>query len=59
MILVCVHVNNVVTLCCSPIKDINDVIELTVLDENGDRSPNLLGKVSIPLLTVSVQMLYV
>ncbi|XP_067445802.1 multiple C2 and transmembrane domain-containing protein 2 isoform X1 [Thunnus thynnus] len=32
-----------------PIKDIHDVIELTVLDENGD---NFLGKVAIPLLTV-------
>ncbi|KAM7396678.1 hypothetical protein PAMP_019702 [Pampus punctatissimus] len=32
-----------------PIKDIHDVIELTVLDENGD---NILGKVVIPLLTV-------
>ncbi|CAK6951097.1 multiple C2 and transmembrane domain-containing protein 2 [Scomber scombrus] len=32
-----------------PIKDIHDVIELTVLDENGD---NILGKVAIPLLTV-------
>ncbi|XP_069567253.1 multiple C2 and transmembrane domain-containing protein 2-like isoform X2 [Brachyistius frenatus] len=35
-----------------PIKDIHDVIELTVLDENGDRAPNLLGKVVIPLLSV-------
>ncbi|XP_027898586.1 multiple C2 and transmembrane domain-containing protein 2 isoform X1 [Xiphophorus couchianus] len=35
-----------------PIKDIHDVVEVTVFDENGDRSPNLLGKVAIPLLTV-------
>ncbi|XP_037538806.1 multiple C2 and transmembrane domain-containing protein 2 [Nematolebias whitei] len=35
-----------------PIKDINEVVELTVLDENGDRAPNVLGKVAIPLLTV-------
>ncbi|KAF6738170.1 Multiple C2 and transmembrane domain-containing protein 2 [Oryzias melastigma] len=35
-----------------PIKDINDVVELTVLDENGDKSPNFLGKVAIPLLSV-------
>uniref|UniRef100_A0A667YH88 Multiple C2 and transmembrane domain containing 2 n=1 Tax=Myripristis murdjan TaxID=586833 RepID=A0A667YH88_9TELE len=35
-----------------PIKDIHDVIELTVLDENGDRAPNFLGKVAIPLLAV-------
>ncbi|KAM4733529.1 multiple C2 and transmembrane domain-containing protein 2 isoform 2-T2 [Anableps anableps] len=35
-----------------PVKDIHDVVEVTVFDENGDRSPNLLGKVAIPLLTV-------
>lgn len=46
-------------LCYSPVKDINDVIELTVLDENGDKSPNVLGKVAIPLLSVSVQKSYI
>uniref|UniRef100_A0A3Q4N5I8 Multiple C2 domains, transmembrane 2a n=1 Tax=Neolamprologus brichardi TaxID=32507 RepID=A0A3Q4N5I8_NEOBR len=35
-----------------PIKDITDVVELTVFDENGDKAPNFLGKVAIPLLTV-------
>ncbi|XP_056138461.1 multiple C2 and transmembrane domain-containing protein 2 [Lampris incognitus] len=35
-----------------PIKDIHDVIELTVLDENGDKAPNFLGKVMVPLLSV-------
>uniref|UniRef100_UPI0037E9A0C6 multiple C2 and transmembrane domain-containing protein 2 isoform X2 n=1 Tax=Semicossyphus pulcher TaxID=241346 RepID=UPI0037E9A0C6 len=35
-----------------PIKDIHDVIELTVFDENGDKAPNFMGKVAIPLLTV-------
>ncbi|XP_058501917.1 multiple C2 and transmembrane domain-containing protein 2 isoform X2 [Solea solea] len=35
-----------------PIKDIHDVVELTVLDENGDKNPNFLGKVAIPLLSV-------
>ncbi|XP_054632867.1 multiple C2 and transmembrane domain-containing protein 2 isoform X2 [Dunckerocampus dactyliophorus] len=35
-----------------PVKDIHDVIELTILDENGDKAPNFLGKVAIPLLTV-------
>ncbi|XP_074534153.1 multiple C2 and transmembrane domain-containing protein 2 isoform X2 [Halichoeres trimaculatus] len=35
-----------------PIKDIHDVVELTVLDENGDKAPNFLGKVVIPLLSV-------
>ncbi|GLD58668.1 multiple C2 and transmembrane domain-containing protein 2-like isoform X1, partial [Lates japonicus] len=41
--------NKVVTF---PIKDIHDVVELTVLDENGDKTPNFLGKVAIPLLSV-------
>ncbi|KAG8012627.1 Multiple C2 and transmembrane domain-containing protein 2 [Nibea albiflora] len=35
-----------------PIKDIHDAVVLTVLDENGDKAPNFLGKVAIPLLTV-------
>uniref|UniRef100_A0A3P8W7F5 Multiple C2 domains, transmembrane 2a n=1 Tax=Cynoglossus semilaevis TaxID=244447 RepID=A0A3P8W7F5_CYNSE len=35
-----------------PIKDINDVVELTVFDENGEKNPNFLGKVAIPLLSV-------
>ncbi|XP_038124743.1 multiple C2 and transmembrane domain-containing protein 2 [Cyprinodon tularosa] len=35
-----------------PIKDIHDVVEVNVFDENGDKSPNLLGKLAIPLLTV-------
>ncbi|XP_055011731.1 multiple C2 and transmembrane domain-containing protein 2 isoform X2 [Boleophthalmus pectinirostris] len=32
-----------------PIKDIHEVIEVTVMDENGD---NFLGKVAVPLLTI-------
>ncbi|XP_037834238.1 multiple C2 and transmembrane domain-containing protein 2 isoform X2 [Kryptolebias marmoratus] len=35
-----------------PIKDIHEVVELIVFDDNGDRTPNFLGKVAIPLLTV-------
>ncbi|XP_028306543.1 multiple C2 and transmembrane domain-containing protein 2 isoform X2 [Gouania willdenowi] len=35
-----------------PIKDIHDVVELTVWNENGDKAPDFLGKVAIPLLTV-------
>ncbi|XP_061577881.1 multiple C2 and transmembrane domain-containing protein 2 [Cololabis saira] len=35
-----------------PIKDIHDVLELTVFDNNGDKSPSFLGKVAIPLLSV-------
>lgn len=38
----------------SPIKDIHSVIQLTILDENGDKAPSFLGKVAIPLLTVSL-----
>uniref|UniRef100_A0A8D3CSU7 Multiple C2 domains, transmembrane 2a n=1 Tax=Scophthalmus maximus TaxID=52904 RepID=A0A8D3CSU7_SCOMX len=35
-----------------PIKDIHDVIEFTVFDENGEKNPTFLGKVAIPLLRV-------
>lgn len=38
----------------SPIKDIHGVIQLTILDENGDKAPGFLGKVAIPLLTVGL-----
>ncbi|XP_007545806.1 multiple C2 and transmembrane domain-containing protein 2 isoform X1 [Poecilia formosa] len=40
------------TIFTFPIKDIHDVVEVTVFDENGDKSPNFLGKAAIPLLTV-------
>lgn len=39
--------------CSSPIKDIHDVLEVTVFDEDGDKPPDFLGKVAIPLLSVS------
>ncbi|XP_077424850.1 multiple C2 and transmembrane domain-containing protein 2-like [Vanacampus margaritifer] len=35
-----------------PVKDIFDVLELIILDENGDKAPGFLGKVAIPLLTI-------
>uniref|UniRef100_A0A674E9Y4 Multiple C2 domains, transmembrane 2a n=1 Tax=Salmo trutta TaxID=8032 RepID=A0A674E9Y4_SALTR len=35
-----------------PIKDIHDVLELTVFGEDGDKAPDFLGRVAIPLLTV-------
>ncbi|XP_038169350.1 multiple C2 and transmembrane domain-containing protein 2 [Arvicola amphibius] len=35
-----------------PIKDIHDVLEVTVFDEDGDKAPDFLGKVAIPLLSV-------
>ena len=36
----------------SPIKDIHDVLEVTVFDEDGDKAPDFLGKVAIPLLSI-------
>ncbi|KAI4889043.1 hypothetical protein NFI96_023802 [Prochilodus magdalenae] len=41
------------TVFTFPIKDIHDVLELTVFGEDGDKSRNFVGKVAIPLLTVS------
>ncbi|XP_053319213.1 multiple C2 and transmembrane domain-containing protein 2 [Spea bombifrons] len=35
-----------------PIKDIHDALEVTVFDEDGDKAPDFLGKVAIPLLSV-------
>lgn len=37
----------------SNVKDIHSVLEVTVLDEDRDRSADFLGKVAIPLLQVS------
>nr|XP_020731684.1 multiple C2 and transmembrane domain-containing protein 2 [Odocoileus virginianus texanus] len=36
----------------TPIKDIHDVLEVTVFDEDGDKPPDFLGKVAIPLLSI-------
>ncbi|KAM5171326.1 multiple C2 and transmembrane domain-containing protein 2 [Mantella aurantiaca] len=35
-----------------PIKDLHDALEVTVFDEDGDKAPDFLGKVVIPLLSV-------
>uniref|UniRef100_A0A8C8IZR7 C2 domain-containing protein n=1 Tax=Oncorhynchus tshawytscha TaxID=74940 RepID=A0A8C8IZR7_ONCTS len=35
-----------------PVKDIHDVLELKVFDEDGDKAPDFLGRVAIPLLSV-------
>ncbi|GAB1292209.1 Multiple C2 and transmembrane domain-containing protein 2 [Apodemus speciosus] len=35
-----------------PIKDIHEVLEVTVFDEDGDKAPDFLGKVAIPLLSI-------
>ncbi|XP_052361303.1 multiple C2 and transmembrane domain-containing protein 2-like, partial [Oncorhynchus keta] len=34
-----------------PVKDIHDILELTIFDEDGDKAPDFLGKVAIPLLS--------
>ncbi|XP_022535454.2 multiple C2 and transmembrane domain-containing protein 2 [Astyanax mexicanus] len=41
------------TMLTFPIRDIHEVLELSVFGEDGDKSGNFLGKVAIPLLTVS------
>ncbi|KAA0722887.1 Multiple C2 and transmembrane domain-containing protein 2 [Triplophysa tibetana] len=38
-----------------PVKDIHEVLEITVFDEDGDKAPDFLGKVAIPLLSASVR----
>ncbi|KAM9460980.1 multiple C2 and transmembrane domain-containing protein 2 isoform 1-T2 [Clarias gariepinus] len=35
-----------------PVKDVHDVLEVTVFDEDGDKPPDFLGKVAIPLLSI-------
>lgn len=34
-----------------PVKDIHEVLEVTVFDEDGDKAPDFLGKVAIPLVS--------
>lgn len=43
------------SLPVSNVKDIHSVLEVTVFDEDRDRSADFLGKVVIPLLRVSVR----
>ncbi|TRY86721.1 hypothetical protein DNTS_031469 [Danionella cerebrum] len=35
-----------------PVKDIHEALEVTVFDEDGDKAPDFLGKVAIPLLSI-------
>ncbi|KAM6950645.1 multiple C2 and transmembrane domain-containing protein 2 isoform 2-T2 [Lycodopsis pacificus] len=35
-----------------PVKDIHDVLLVTIFDEDGDKAPDFLGKVAIPLLSI-------
>lgn len=44
-------------LSTSNVKDIHSVLEVTVYDEDRDRSADFLGKVAIPLLSVSPESL--
>lgn len=39
----------------SNVKDIHSVLEVTVFDEDRDRSADFLGKIAIPLLHVSTR----
>ena len=39
--------------CCSQVRDIHAVLEVTVYDEDKDKKVEFLGKVAIPLLKVS------
>lgn len=50
-----------VCLCVlsSNVKDIHSVLEVTVYDEDRDRSADFLGKVAIPLLNVSQRLVSV
>ncbi|KAJ8417396.1 hypothetical protein AAFF_G00286230 [Aldrovandia affinis] len=35
-----------------PVKDIHEALEVTIYDEDGDKAPDFLGRVAIPLLSV-------
>ncbi|XP_051918417.1 multiple C2 and transmembrane domain-containing protein 2 isoform X1 [Hippocampus zosterae] len=35
-----------------PVRDIHEVLLVTVFDEDGDKAPDFLGKVAIPLLSI-------
>ncbi|KAM9409679.1 multiple C2 and transmembrane domain-containing protein 2-like isoform 2-T3 [Pholidichthys leucotaenia] len=35
-----------------PVKDIHDVLVVTIFDEDGDKAPDFLGKAAIPLLSI-------
>ncbi|KAJ8252127.1 hypothetical protein COCON_G00214390 [Conger conger] len=35
-----------------PVKDIHDALEVTIYDDDGDKAPDFLGKVAIPLLSI-------
>ncbi|XP_074517106.1 multiple C2 and transmembrane domain-containing protein 2 isoform X2 [Sebastes fasciatus] len=35
-----------------PVRDIHDVLVVTIFDEDGDKAPDFLGKAAIPLLSI-------
>ncbi|KAI1904510.1 hypothetical protein AGOR_G00006390 [Albula goreensis] len=35
-----------------PVKDIHEALEVTIYDDDGDKAPDFLGKVAIPLLSI-------
>uniref|UniRef100_A0A8C7MNI9 Multiple C2 and transmembrane domain-containing protein 2 n=1 Tax=Oncorhynchus kisutch TaxID=8019 RepID=A0A8C7MNI9_ONCKI len=41
-----------------PVKDIHDILDLTIFDEDGDKAPDFLGKVAIPLLSVRTNCVF-
>lgn len=47
-----------ISFVCSNVKDIHSVLEVTVYDEDRDRSADFLGKVAIPLLNVSQRCIF-
>lgn len=57
------YVSLVLSVCVcvwsSNVKDIHSVLEVTVYDEDRDRSADFLGKVAIPLLNVSQRQISV
>ncbi|KAG7473249.1 hypothetical protein MATL_G00093700 [Megalops atlanticus] len=40
------------TVFTFPVKDIHDALEVTIFDDDGDKPPDFLGKVAIPLLSI-------
>ncbi len=52
-------VSHLLVCLCSPVKDIHDALIVTIFDEDGDKAPDFLGKVAIPLLSVHTTSLRV
>uniref|UniRef100_A0A674N3S2 Multiple C2 and transmembrane domain-containing protein 2 n=1 Tax=Takifugu rubripes TaxID=31033 RepID=A0A674N3S2_TAKRU len=40
------------TVFSLPVRDIHDVLVVTVFDEDGDKAPDFLGKAAVPLLSI-------